>query len=204
MCSRRPSEDDDRPKRLQYSLRTLLLLMTLCCVALSVLRNVSVPLWVLPLLGILAWSALVVAYGRAALVTATSYRERRAEHLPGPSARRRWAVLFATLGAFGPVITFLLFVAVFSFAGLDVERLGMARLAVNEFTGTNALNTRGAWAIAWLALTYANLVSILLNVASYSVYWRSRTDMGLFALRLFGLMSSSVATCAALVCLLNS
>ena len=57
---------------------------------------------------------------------------------------------------------------------------------------------------SWLALTYAGLVSILLNVASYSVYWRSRTDLGLFAVRLFGLMSSSIATCAALVCYLSS
>ena len=142
----RPCEDDDRPRRLQYSLRTLLFVMTVCCIALSLLRNVSIPLWVLPLLGILAWSGLVVAYGRAALVTAANYRERPADHSSWLSARRRWAVLFAALAACGPVITFLLVVAAFSCAGLDVDYLSQVRLFVDEITGTDAIGARGAWA----------------------------------------------------------
>jgi hypothetical protein len=138
------------------------------------------------------------------LAAAANYRERSPDQSPWSAARRRWAVLFAVLAAFGPVITFLVFVAALSCAGLDVDHLSQVRLFVDEITGTDAIGARGAWATAWLALTYAGLVSILLNVASFSVYWRSRTDLGMFAVRLFGLMSSSIATCAALVCYLSS
>jgi hypothetical protein len=199
----RSLEVDDRPGRLQYSLRALLVLMTFCCLALSLLSYVSIPLWVLPMLGILAWSALVVGHGRAALATATSYRKRRPSGSPWLPARRRAAVLLASLAAIGPVITLLLFIGAFSCAGLDIDHLSEIGLVVNEFTGSDALGSRGVWATSWLALAYANLASILLNVVSYSIYWRSRTDLAMFAMRLFGLMSSSSATCAALVCYLS-
>jgi hypothetical protein len=197
------SELDDRPRRLQYSLRALLVLMTFCCVALSLLSYVSIPLWVLPMLGILAWSAVVVGHGKAALATAAAYRKRRPENSPWLSVRRRGSVLLASLAAIGPVVTFLLFLVAFTCAGLAVDQLAEIGLSVDRFTGFDALGGRGAWAGTWLALAYANLASILLNVVSYSIYWRSRTDPALFAMRLFGLMSSSIATCAALVCCLS-
>jgi hypothetical protein len=195
------AEDDDRPRRLQYSLRALLALMTFSCIALSLLRYVSIPLWVLPLLGILAWSGLVVAHGKAAL--AAGYRKRRADDSPWLSGRRRSAVLLASLAAMGPVITFLLFTVTLSYAGLDVGQFGDIGLLVDKLTGSDALGSRSAWGGAWLVLAYVNLASVLLNVVSLSVYWRSRTDLALFAVRVFGLMSSSIATCAALVCYLN-
>ena len=112
-------------------------------------------------------------------------------------------MLLASLAAIGPVITFLVFSAALSCAGLEVDHLGEIGPVVDELTGTDALGSGGVWAGTWLALVYVNLVSALLNVVSYSVYWRSRTDLALFAMRLFGLMSSSIATCAALVCYLS-
>ena len=102
-----------------------------------------------------------------------------------------------------PVITFLLFVGAFSCAGLDIEHLTRIGVVVDEITGSDALGSRGVWADAWLALVYANLASSLLNVVSYVVYWRSRTELALFVLRLLGLMNSATATCVALVCYLS-
>ncbi len=198
------SQGDGRPRRLQYSLRALLVLMTFCCVALSLLSYVPIPLWVLPMLGVLAWSALVVGHGRAALATAAGYRKRRPDHhSPWLLARRRGALLLASLAAIGPVVTFLLFLVAFSCAGLNVDQLAELGLFVDRLIGFDALGGRGVWAGVWLALVYANLASVLLIVVSYSAYWRSRTDLALFVMRLFGLMSSLIATCAALVCYLS-
>jgi hypothetical protein len=194
------AEFDERPGRWQYSLRALLLLMTFCCLALSLLAYVSIPLWILPVLGILAWSGLVVAHGMAALATARSYRKRRRDNSPWLSARRRGAVFLASPAAVGPVITFLLFVGAFSGAGLDADHLRDVSLFVDRFTRSDTLGSPGVWAVTWLTLVYVNVTSVFLNVLSCAIYWRARTDLPLLAMRLFGLAGSMIATGAALAC----
>ena len=176
--------------RLQYSLRSLLLVMTFCCLGLALLRHLAFPEWALGALAVLAWSGVVAGQGGAALAAA-GYRRRRREADFWLSLRRRWAVYLAAAGAVGPVATFLLFVVVFAGAGLDVDRLDRC---FHLIRGSAEHGWRGAWPGIWTALFFLNPAAVFLNAISCPCYFRPRQDFPLLLVRAFGLLSSLAAT----------
>jgi hypothetical protein len=170
---------DEPAGRLQYSLRSLLLVTTFCCVALSLLQCVSFPPWGLGMLAVLAWSGLVAGQGGAALAAAAGYRRRERQDDVWLPIRRRWAVFLAALGAAAPVAT------------LDVDQLGGR---FNPIHGSTESGWRDAWQGVWMALVVLNPASALLNAISCSCYFRPWHDLPLLLVRVFGLLNSLTAT----------
>ncbi|HUT93222.1 MAG TPA: hypothetical protein VMY37_27405 [Thermoguttaceae bacterium] len=187
-ASRSPEEPAGR---FQYSLRSLLLVTTFCCLGLALLRHLAFPEWALGALAVLAWSGVVAGQGGAALAAAAGYRRRRREADFWLSLRRRWAVYLAAAGAVGPVATFLLFVVVFAGAGLDADRLDRC---FDPFRGSAEHGWRSAWPGIWTALLFLNPAGVLLNAISCPCYFRPRQDVALLLVRALGLLNSLAAT----------
>lgn len=177
--------------RFQFSLRSLLALMTFCCLALALLRYLAFPEWALGVLAVLAWSGAVTGQGGAALTAAAGFRRRGREPGFWPSLRRRWAVYLAAAGAVGPVATFLLFVVVFAGAGFDLDRLSRCFHLVH---GSAEHGWHGPWPAIWTALFFLNPASVFLNAVSYPCYFRPRHDLALLLVRAFGLLNGLAAT----------
>jgi len=182
------SNPEEAAYRLQYSLRSLLVVMTFCCLGLALLRHLAFPEWALGALAVLAWSGVVAGQGGAALAAAAGYRRRGREAGFWPSLRRRGAVYLAAAGAVGPVATFLLFVVVFAGAGLELDR------CFHLIRGSAEHGWQGAWPGIWTALFSLNLAGVLLNAISCPCYFRPRQDVALLLVRAFGLLSALAAT----------
>jgi len=177
--------------RLQFSLRSLLAVMTFCCLALALLRYLAFPEWAVGSLAVLAWSGVVAGQGGAALTAAAGYRRRGREPGYWPSRRRRWAVYLAAAGAVGPVATFLLFVVVFAGAGLELDRLDRCFHLVH---GSAEHGWHGAWPAIWSALFFLNPAGVFLNAVSCPCYFRPRHDVALLLVRALGLLNALAAT----------
>jgi hypothetical protein len=191
MRRQRSSKVDRHAGRLQYSLRSLLVVMTFCCLGLSLVQHLSFPKWFGGVLAVLAWSCLVAGEGVSALAAASGYRLRRREEEFWPWLRRRSAVFLTAVGAVGPATTFLLFVVAFSCAGLDVERLDEYLAQIRDVPW-------GGWRTAgfriWMTLLFLNPASALLNAISWLSYFRPWQDFSFLLVRVFGLLSSLAAT----------
>ena len=189
-------DDAQRPRRLQYSLRGMLAVMTLCCVGLSLLSYLPVPLFVLPVLGVAAWSGLVVGQGVSALAAAADDRRGSWDASRRWWSRRRWAVLLASMGAVVPAITLLVFVGVFSFSGSGGVWIERCLALVH---GTTELGSRGTRGQMWLVLLLLNLGSGLVNLTTFTFYARPGEDFSLLVMRVFGVLNSMTAAAAAAV-----
>jgi len=195
MPYRQHSDEGEPPRRLQFSLRSLVILMTFCCVALSLLSYASFPPFALHVLVVLAWSGLVVGQGGSALAAASGYRRRGPNEESWLRARRRWAVFLASVAAVGPTITFLLFAVASYCRGSRVDQIDWW---LAEIRASAELGSRGVFFSVWLALLCLDSASALLNAMSCAFYFRPRHDFPLLLMRVFGLLSSLIATLAAL------
>ena len=191
MHHRQSPHDGRPPTRLQFSLRSLLIVMTFCCLGLSLLSYLSFPPVALQVLGVVAWAGLVVGQGASALAAGADYRRRRPHNSSWLRVRRRWAVWLASLAAVGPTITLLLFVVVFCCSGYDVDRIDRW---FDEISGSAELGSRGFWFNTWMALALLNSGSALLSPISCAFYFRPSRDFALLLVRVFGLLSALVAT----------
>jgi hypothetical protein len=172
-------------------LRSLLVVMTFSCLALSLVRHLSFPKEAVGALAVLGWSGLVAGQGISALAAAGKYRLRGRDSDFWPWLRRRSAVFLVAAGAVAPVITFLLFVVAFTCVGLDVERLDEELAELRDVTW-------GGWPLAWLRvwtwLLYLNPASALLIAISGLSYFRPSQNVAFLLVRLFGLLSALTAT----------
>lgn len=190
--TRRASSNRRGPAgRFQFSLRSLLALMTFCCLALALLRYLAFPEWALGSLAVLAWSGVVAGQGGAALTAAAGCRQRAREPGLWPSLGRRWAVYLAAAGAVGPVATFLLFVVVFAGAGFELDRLGRCFHLVR---GSAEHGWQGAWPGIWTILFFLNPAGVFLNAVSCPCYFRPRQNFALLLVRAFGFLNALAAT----------
>ncbi len=197
---------DDQPRPLQYSLRSILILMTGACVLLSLRPYVSVPRGVLDVLGILGWSAVVACQGVCALAAWSRYRTSTAGRARWSSRGHQAAVVLASLAAIAPVITLLLCLLIFYAGDFNIAKIsnsfpsralgsGAAPLRLG---GPAALAPPPTWVAIWYGMFFLNPASVLLILITCMFYFRPGRDFPFFSMRMFGLISAWIATAVAI------